>query len=316
MLAVKVIQEQNIEVIGLNFKSQFFGLTDVEKYERQLNIKIKTIDITKPYLQILLHPKHGYGKNANPCIDCHAYMIERAVEIMHKMGAKFVFTGEVLNERPFSQNFKSLSIVGAQGGDEGYLVRPLSAKFLKKSIPEQTGILDRDKLYAISGRSRKKQIELAEKYNIRDFPQPGGGCVLTDPSFSKRVFSLKRAGVTDLRQYMLIKIGRHIWLDDSVKIVVTRHKEDDDALGALLRSSDTVYEFPEIPGPRAAAFSYKRGRHFPDDVISRILAGYVGKKQKPPFVINKKRGRKIVRTYSIDKNIESSETAGLYKWKE
>ena len=191
ILALKLIQEQGIEVKGVNFKTPFFGLGEAFVIAKDLDIDLEIIDITEELLKILKNPKYGFGKNMNPCIDCHALMFKKAGEYMNKIGASFILSGEVLGERPMSQNRNSLSIIERESGLEGKILRPLSALLLTETIPEKGGLVDRNKLLDISGRSRKRQMKMADEMGIKDYPSPAGGCKLTEPSFSKRLRTLE-----------------------------------------------------------------------------------------------------------------------------
>ncbi len=146
-----------------------------------LGIELRVMDISEIHLKIVLSPKYGYGKGMNPCIDCHALMFREAGNIMESENADFLFSGEVLDERPMSQNYQSLMKVSKESGYKDFIIRPLSAKLLPETIPEQEGKVIREKLLDIRGRSRKRQIELAEYYGITEYPQPAGGCLLTEP---------------------------------------------------------------------------------------------------------------------------------------
>src|SRR5665648_835552 len=212
ILAVKLIEEQGIKVKGVNFKTPFFGPDKTFLAAKSLDMDLEIIDITQELLEILRNPKHGLGKNMNPCIDGHTLMIKKAGEYMAKIGASFILSGEVLGERPMSQNRNSLSIIERESGFEGRILRPLSALLLAETIPEKEGLVDRNKLLNISGRSRKRQMELAIKMEIEDYPSPAGGCKLTEPAFSKRLRDLFTQGVFSLEDIELLKLGRHFRL--------------------------------------------------------------------------------------------------------
>ncbi|MDP2736973.1 MAG: 7-cyano-7-deazaguanine synthase, partial [bacterium] len=183
MLAARVLLDQGVEVTGLSFKSNFFGTIKAKKAAEQLGVELIEIDFSDEHLEMVKNPTHGYGKNMNPCIDCHALMLKRAKEIMVRDGFDFVATGEVLGQRPMSQHRDALDIVEKVSGLEGKLVRPLSAKLLNESEAEKQGKLIRNRLLDISGRSRQRQLELVKKYGIKEYASPGGGCLLTDPEF-------------------------------------------------------------------------------------------------------------------------------------
>src|SRR4030042_3028765 len=191
ILAAKLLMEQDIEVEGICFYSNFFSCDLARKAVKQLGIKLREIDISEEFLEFLRKkPKYGYGVGLNPCIDCHALMLKKAGEIMRQEGFAFVATGEVLNERPMSPHKQALKIIKKEAGLEGYLLRPLSAKLLEPTIPENAGLVEREKLLDISGRSRQKRKELAKKFGIIDYPNPAGGCMLTQEGFVGRLKEL------------------------------------------------------------------------------------------------------------------------------
>lgn len=264
ILAAKLLLEQGIEVEGISFYSNFFNTEQAKKAAAQLQIPLKEIDISEEFLEFLrVRPKHGYGVGLNPCIDCHTLMLRKASEIMKKEGfilpgkedsdrkIHFVATGEVLNERPMSQNRQALKIVEKESGLEGHLLRPLSAKLLEPTIPEKQGLVDREKLRDISGRSRQKQFELAKKFGITDFSTPAGGCCLTQGGFVKRLKELmeQKPGF-DSRDVELVKIGRHFWVDGA-QIILGRNKGENELLIKLADKNDTIIEPDGFIGPTA-----------------------------------------------------------------
>ena len=192
MLAVRLLQEQpQLRVEGVTFVTPFFGPEKARAAAAQLGITLHEIDITETHFAMLKNPKHGYGKNMNPCIDCHALMFREATKLLASLDLPgFVFSGEVLGQRPMSQNRRSLGIVARESGTPDVIVRPLSAKLLPPTQPELEGMVDRDMLMELEGRTRKPQMAQAKKWGITDFPNPGGGCLLTDPPFSRRLKDL------------------------------------------------------------------------------------------------------------------------------
>ena len=187
VLATRVLQDQDIRIIGVSFVTPFFGSEKAEKAAAMLDIDLKVIDITKIHLEVVKYPKYGYGKGMNPCIDCHALMFHEAGKVMEEEGADFLFSGEVLGERPMSQNRQSLMIVARRSGCEKLIIRPLSAKLLPETLPEREGKVNREKLLDIEGRSRKRQMELVDHYGITEYAQPAGGCLLTVPGYAPGV---------------------------------------------------------------------------------------------------------------------------------
>jgi len=186
IIAAKLIQEQGIEVELVNFYTPFFPSKNAIRMAEQIKIPLKEIDVTKDYLKMLRKPKHGYGSEMNPCIDCKIFMFKKAKAYAKKIGAKFVFTGEVLGERPMSQNRNALELIEKETGLKGKLLRPLSAKLLPTTEAEKKWI-DRNRLLSINGRKRETQLELAKRFGIEGYPTPAGGCLLTDKEFAKKI---------------------------------------------------------------------------------------------------------------------------------
>lgn len=231
ILAVKILQEQGIKVTAISFVTPFFSSKKAEASAEMLEIPIIVKDITEKHLEMLLNPKHGYGSTMNPCIDCHTLMLKVAGGIMEERGFDFIFTGEVLGERPMSQNKTALHIVAKESGYKDSILRPLSAKLLPETEPEKTKKVKRSGLLEVSGRQRKKQLEMAERYGIRDIPTPAGGCLLTDPGFSGRLKDLLREKEKpSVRDIELLKAGRHVRLDKNNKIIIGRNETDNKIL--------------------------------------------------------------------------------------
>jgi len=252
ILAAKLLLEQGIEVEGICFYSNFFDCVLARKAAEQLKISLREIDIRDEFLQLLKErPKHGYGVGLNPCIDCHALMFKKAGETMRSENFSFVATGEVLNERPMSQHKQALGIVERESGLEGYLLRPLSAKLLEPTQPEIDGLVDREKLMDISGRSRQKQMDLAKKFVITEYPSPAGGCALTQSGFVSRLQELiKNKPNFNAEDVELVKIGRHFWIG-GVQVVLGRNKEENGILLKLKEEKDTIVEPENFVGPTA-----------------------------------------------------------------
>lgn len=259
LLAAKILMDQGIEVLGIIFKSYFFGSEQAEKSALQIGLRVRIVDFSEEHLEIVKSPLHGYGKAVNPCIDCHTLMLKKSKQIMEKEGFDFVATGEVLGERPMSQNKEALEIVKKESSLNGYLLRPLSAKLLEETIPEKEGLVDRDRLLDISGRSRKRQIELAKKYNIKEYPAPAGGCLLCEPEFGERLKRLMDKNPDfDENDVELLKVGRHFWAESQpgTKIVVGREEEENEKIENLGRKGDILIEMKNYPGPLTLVRNY------------------------------------------------------------
>lgn len=254
MLAARIILEQGIEVQGISFITPFFGAEKAWRAAEQLRIPLKVLDITKDHWVMLRHPRYGYGKGMNPCIDCHALMVRTTGEWLEQEGIDFLFTGEVLGQRPFSQTKPSLRAVEKESGFLGRILRPLSALMLPETKPEQEGLVDRSRLLDISGRSRKRQMALAEGYGLNDYPTPAGGCLLTDPIFSIRLKELfSHSQEPQMREVELLKAGRHFRLDSGIKIIIGRNKKENEFVEKWVGAEDGWARVAGYPGPLALA---------------------------------------------------------------
>ncbi len=263
ILAAKLVLEQGIEVEAINFLTIFCTCTHkgcqhaATQAAKTLNIPLKILNITEEYLEVIKNPKHGYGSNMNPCIDCRIFIFKKAKDYMKEVGASFIVTGEVLGERPMSQRRDAILLIEKEAGLKSLIVRPLSAKLFEPTIPEKEGVIDRDKMLDISGRSRKPQIAMAKEFGINDYPCPAGGCLLTDPGFAKRMKDLLKHDALTLDNARLLKFGRHFRLSEDTKLVVGRDEEDNNALQSLVLPSDTVFKLKNHQGP----ISILRGNH-------------------------------------------------------
>ena len=252
-LATALLIRQDIEVEGVFFSSPFCqcnrkGGCQAIDMAKALNIKLKIITKDEEYIEVVRRPKHGYGKGMNPCIDCRIFMLKRAKEYAKKIGASFLVTGEVLGERPMSQHRRALEVIERESGLKGLILRPLSARLLPETKVEKN-LVDRNKLLDISGRSRKRQIELAEEFKITGYACPAGGCLLTDKNFARRLKDLfKTKEKITMRDVELLKVGRHFRYGPS-KIIVGRNEEENTKLLSLKRKSDHYFEVPECGSP-------------------------------------------------------------------
>ena len=251
ILAVKLILEQGIDVIAINFASPFCLCEKggVPEAAKQLGVSLKVVDVGEKYLKMLRNPKHGYGRNMNPCVDCRIFILKKAKKIANEVGADFIFTGEVLDERPMSQHFSALKIVEEESGLKGRILRPLSARLLPETVMEKKGLVDRAKLLGIRGRSRKPQIKLAEAFNINYYPSPAGGCLLTCKEYAEKLRDLfahkKRWSMADM---FLLKVGRHFRFGEN-KIIVGRNEAENKILTASKSRNDYYFEVPNIGSP-------------------------------------------------------------------
>ncbi len=254
MLAIKLINDQNIDVTALHINIGFGGTKDkskeLKKRANMAGADLMIVDVREQYIQdILFSPKYGYGKNFNPCIDCHGYMFKIAKKIMQDIDASFLITGEVLGQRPMSQRKDALEHVKKLAQDEdNLLLRPLSAKLLEPTKPELKGWVDRDKLLDISGRNRERQLKMAKEFGWDDYESPGGGCLLTEAVYSQKIKEFIEYEDFSVEAIDLLKYGRHFRLPDGAKLVVGRHQEDNEALKSINHPNYISFKLP-IPGP-------------------------------------------------------------------
>jgi tRNA U34 2-thiouridine synthase MnmA/TrmU len=246
-LAIKLLLEQGIEVEGITFSSPFFGNKRAVEGAKQLRIKLKTVKLGSNYVSMVRKPKHGHGSAINPCKDCKIFMLKKAKKYAEKIGAKFIITGEVLDQRPMSQYYGALMTIAKESGLEGKLLRPLSAKLLPETEAEKKGFVSREKLLAIKGRSRKEQMELAKKFKLK-YPSPAGGCLLCEKEFAIKLRDLFKHEEFSLKEINLLKFGRHFRFSEN-KIVVGRNKEDNERILSLKGPNDYYFEVPEVGSP-------------------------------------------------------------------
>jgi tRNA U34 2-thiouridine synthase MnmA/TrmU len=248
-LAIRLLQTQGIEVRAITFRSVLFGSEKAEAAAGRLQVPILVEEFTPAIVALVRHPRHGFGAGLNPCIDCHIAMIRRAGELLAPQGCHFVSTGEVLNQRPMSQNRKALELIARESGWAERLLRPLSAKLLPETELEKLGWIERDKLGALEGRSRRAQVVLAMKLGVTDYPQPAGGCLLTDPGYARRLKELKEhEGLDSLNDILRLRTGRHFRLGGS-RLIVGRNQTENDALAAAAGPGEITLQVVSCPGP-------------------------------------------------------------------
>jgi len=252
-LAVKLIVDQGIDVEAVNFVSPFClcgkdgcGASEVAK---SINIPLKTISVGEEYLRIVRNPRFGYGKNMNPCIDCRIFMLKKTKKYAEETGASFIITGEVLGQRPMSQHGRALNVIEQEAGLKGMILRPLSARLLPMTEAEKRGLVNRQALLAIEGRSRKKQIGLAEEMKVTGYSCPGGGCLLTYKEFASKLKDLfehkKKASLKDVQ---LLRVGRH-FRSGKNKIIVGRNEAENKLLMRMKMPNDYFFEVQDCGSP-------------------------------------------------------------------
>jgi hypothetical protein len=263
-------------------------------------IKLEIVDVSHEFLEIVKHPKHGYGKNLNPCLDCKIFLISKAREYLDGEGASFIITGEVLGQRPMSQRRDAMRIIERDSGTEGILLRPLSAKHLKPTIPEERGWVDRDKLLDFKGRGRKSQMMLAEQLGIEGYPTPAGGCILTDSKISGRIKWLfgNRVDIK-VEDVLLTRVGRYFKLAGGINLVVGRFEGENEQIAQLSRGGDILLELSENPGP----LSLLRGAFTPEilQTAAAITVRYSkAREDKQVKVVYREKDNHLTQTIRVD----------------
>lgn len=327
-LAARLMLDQGIEVRGVNFNTGFC-ITDTRRQVRgkrshqirsmrhealragsDLNVPVDVVDVSREYLETVTNPRWGYGKNANPCIDCRIMMMSKTREMMSELGAQFVFTGEVVGQRPMTQHRPTLRQIEKQAGLPGLVLRPLSAKKLPETEPERRGWVDRSKLKGFSGRSRKPQIALAEEYGLTDFPQPAGGCCfLTDPAFGRKFFDFIQNRPPNrpiqLEDFVLLKVGRHLRLSNGQKLVVGRDEAENDFLENYRRGRWAIIA-ANVVGPLALLDGEIAEDNLED--AARVVARYSdGRDRHQVEVLCEKNGHRVQLAVEPASNEETAE---------
>lgn len=300
ILAFNVIAEQGIEVLGITFSTPFFGAEKARATARRIGLSLTVLDITEEHMRMLRSPRYGYGKNMNPCIDCHTLMLKVAGRRMEEEGADFVLTGEVLGQRPMSQGKQSLYVVAKNAGYPDRILRPLSARLLPETEPERSGKVDRSRLCDIQGRGRKRQMEMAVHYGVTSYPPPAGGCLLTDPIFARRLRDLfDRHPGHRIRDIELLKVGRHFRLTETTKVVVGRNATDNETIERLAEAGDELIRIDPFPGPTVLIPGGG------DDDTRRLAAGLCARYSDAP------RDREVIVYFHRDGNVTSLTVAAM-----
>ena len=256
-LAIKMMQEQGFDVSAVAIKTPFCDFDcgrgcgfEIRERADDLDVNLKTVYLGDEYIEMLKHPKHGIGAGFNPCIDCRSMMFDAAKKHMEEIGAEFIISGEVLGQRPMSQHAPALRTIENESDLVGKIVRPLSAALLPETDPEKDGLIKRENLGMIRGRTRRGQLDMAKKYGIENPPNAGGGCLLTEPHFgikAKDLFShTKNPTINDID---LLKIGRHFRLDEETKFIVGRNKDENEMIKAIALPGDILLEAKDFVGP-------------------------------------------------------------------
>lgn len=298
-LAAKTLVDLGVEIEGINFSTGFCvtehsrNFKDTSKPLRpnealrlagDLGFKMHIIDISKDYLPVVTNPKYGYGANLNPCIDCRIFMFKRMRDLMDRFGAQFMFTGEVLGQRPMSQHREALKTIERDSGLTGLVLRPLSAALLDPTIPEVKGWVDRSKLLSLSGRSRKPQIELAKEKGLEDYPQPAGGCCyLTDPQYAAKlqdIFDHKGKGNLSHEDVLMLKVGRHFRVSPRIKVMVGRNERENNFFKAYEKGRH-VFRITQYPSAHMIAEIEGAPSREDLDLLASIAVRYSDGKAEP-----------------------------------
>jgi tRNA-uridine 2-sulfurtransferase len=285
-LSTRLIMDQGIDVVALHFTSPFASRKDrerglqAERTARELSVPLIFREKGDDYLEVVRNPRFGYGKNMNPCIDCRIFMLRLTKTVMEEVDAGFVVTGEVLGQRPMSQMRDTIMLIERESGLEDLLVRPLSAQRFAPSLPEREGVVDRERLLGISGRSRRSQNELAKGYRLTEFGYPAGGCLLTDPIFAVKLRDLFAHGPGSMGEVELLTIGRHFRLDATTKVVLGRNKEENERLSAMTVPSWIVVSPVGFKGPQGLIQGPLSDHKA--DIVAHIIARY--SKEESPFL--------------------------------
>lgn len=320
-LVTKIISLQGIKPIALYFKTPFTGklyrnvktgilqsreINVLKRRASQVGAELKVFTTGNEYIEIIRSPRYGYGTNMNPCIDCKIYFYRKAYEIMIEEDAQFLVTGEVLGQRPMTQSRPTLIMMERRAGVEGLVLRPLSAKLLPRTIPQEKGWVREDMLYDIQGRSRYRQMELAKALNVTDYPSPAGGCLLTDPGFSRRLKDLFEHNITEMNDILLLKIGRHFRLSDNAKLIVGRNQSENRIISELVEPGDILLEVEGYGSPLCLLRGMDAGEYI--KISAQICKRYSDARNLPEARVRYWRVDELATRYlTVTKNISEQE---------
>ena len=291
-LAILLMLKQNIKVTALTFMTHFgCDISDHSScggnpypVSEKFGFDVKLMHLGDKFIEIVKNPKYGYGKNMNPCVDCRILMLREAKVFMDLIGADFIITGEVLGQRPKSQMRNMMNTVLRDSDLSGHLVRPLSAKLFDETIPEKEGLLDRNQLEDISGRSRRRQMDMAEQFGLEDYPSPAGGCLLTDPSYSRRLKDLlTHSPNIDFNDLNLLRTGRHFRLNENSKVIIGRNEADNDKLLQYAKDEYYILEALDTGSPIALLISSSEDTDI--EKAAALTARYCDKKNEPEVTV-------------------------------
>ncbi|ABA90004.1 thiamin biosynthesis protein ThiI-related adenine nucleotide alpha hydrolase superfamily protein [Syntrophotalea carbinolica DSM 2380] len=272
-LAALTLKQQGVDVTGIVFVTPFFGAARARQAARQIDMPLIVEEIGEIHLDVLKNPRYGYGKNLNPCIDCHALMFRLAARHIHNGEYDFLFSGEVLGQRPMSQNFNALQAVAKHADCADIILRPLCAKLLPVTPMEEKGLVDREQLLDIQGRSRKRQEQYARQWGLTEYPGSGGGCLLTEKSFTGKLRDLlDHQPDCTVHDVELLKLGRQFRLSNSAKLTLGRDQQGNEALQAALRPEYTLLHATGFRGPTGLVSGTPTEADL--NLAAAIVAGY------------------------------------------
>ncbi len=319
-LAVLTIMRQGTEVTAVTFLTHFgCDISDSSSCSRnpfpaseKFGFKVKLCHLADKFIEVVKSPKHGYGKNMNPCIDCRILMLKEARELMCMTGADFIITGEVLGQRPMSQQRNTLAMIDKEAGLKGQVLRPLSAKLMDVTIPEKEGFVDRERLYAFNGRSRKPQMALAEEFGLTDYPAPAGGCLLTEPNYSYRLRELLHHNPDpSIDELHLLRVGRHFRVSPTCKVIVGRDEKENTVIESYAGGNNYLMTVEGVGSPfvllcgadadsllslaASLCARYSDAKHLPEVEVTVRKAGRSFKMGVPPA------DKQLIEEYRIEK---------------
>lgn len=304
-LAAKLILDQGIDVVGLHFTSHFASKSDKERglqairTAKELGIRLIVKNKGDEYIEIIKKPRYGYGKNMNPCIDCRIFMLEKTALVMAEEEAGFLITGEVIGQRPMSQKRHTIELIEKRSNLTGLIVRPLSAKLFPPTKAELEGVIDREKLLGISGRSRETQYNLVRLYNLKEYARPGGGCLLTDPIFARKLKNLMECDKAFTpKDIELLTIGRYFRPDNNTMLILGRNKEENERLESFRMAPYILFSPLSFKGPKGILKG--TATEVTISMVANIMAFY-SKDTAPTITIELNNGS--VETYEVERKV-------------
>lgn len=299
IIAAKLLKDSGHKVIGVYINSPFFqkNLDEVRETAENLGIELKILDVGNDYLEMLKHPFYGYGKNVNPCIDCKAYMLTKVKEMA---GDMIIATGEVLGQRPMSQHLNAFKAIEKLSKLKGRVLRPLSGKLLPPTVYEETGMIDREKLLDLRGRSRKRYPEILKRLGLelKALPTPAGGCLLTEPSFAKKVKDLMNNDELSWQNVRLLRMGRHFRIGHC-KLVVGRNREENKLIREYRTADDILIVIPSVPAPTAILRCKGEAEPFQIETAAAIVARYSDAKERNSVDVLAEKNGKLMEKLSV-----------------